>query len=122
MKTDLYDSKIDGRAIVDSAIEIDQELRQIIITKLPCASQEFFEIMTNCKSDFDRINKARTVVDLGAFVHNKVERAMDTGYFDKEIVKMTSGFQEGLRQVSFVCHYQRIMGDETRMDRSGELG
>ena len=99
MKTDLYDSKIDGRAIVDSAIEIDHELRQIIITKLPCASQDFFEIMTNCKSDFDRINKARTVVDLGAFVHNKVERAMDTGYFDKEIVKMTSGFQEGLRQV-----------------------
>ncbi len=28
MKTDLYDSKIDGRAIVDSAIEIDQELRK----------------------------------------------------------------------------------------------
>lgn len=90
---------INGNNLLESSVRVDEKSRKVFIGNLSVESPEFYEILRKCKTGVDRITKTKKVIDIGAFVHSKVERAMDTDYFDRRVVEMTHEFKKGLEEV-----------------------
>ncbi len=90
---------IDGRALIDSSVTLDNILRKIEINHLVVESPELFELLRKCESEFEQISETRKVIDIGAFVKSKVQMAVDTDYFDRRVSEMTGEFETGLEEV-----------------------
>jgi hypothetical protein len=90
---------MDGRALMDSSVTVDNILRKVEINYLVVESPELFELLRKCESEFEQISETRKVIDIGAFVKSKVQMAVDTDYFDRRVAEMTGEFETGLEAV-----------------------
>ena len=82
-----------GRAAV---IDVNQALRHITINRFETDSQELFETLARHDSNAARVTELKKVVDIGAFVKNRVQSAMDTDFVNRRVGEMTAEFNRGL--------------------------
>lgn len=100
MKANFNDKdSFNGRELLESSVSVDDIIRKIVINHLVVDSAELFELLRNCDTNIERIAETRKVIDIGSFVKNKVQMAVDTDYFDRRVSDMTGEFEKGLDTV-----------------------
>lgn len=100
MKTNFNDKDgFNGRELLESSVSVDDIIRKVVINHLVVDSPELFELLRKCDTNIERIAETRKVIDIGSFVKNKVQMAVDTDYFDRRVSDMTGEFEKGLDTV-----------------------
>lgn len=100
MKANFNDKDgFNGRKLLESSVSVDDIIRKVVINHLVVDSPELFELLRNCDTNIERIAETRKVIDIGSFVKNKVQMAVDTDYFDRRVSDMTGEFEKGIDTV-----------------------
>src|SRR5690606_427688 len=82
----------------DSSISLDEILFKVIINHLEIDNPDLFNQLIKIKSEPERINEIKKVIDIGSFVKSKVEMVMDTDFIEKRVAEMTNKFNLGVDQ------------------------
>ncbi|MCB0263261.1 MAG: hypothetical protein KDH98_08930 [Calditrichaeota bacterium] len=85
--------------IDESTLTIEPIFSRVFINSLTLENNELVQLLAKVEESEDRINEFKKIVDLGAFVKNKVQMFQDTDYLDRRISEMTNEFQSGIDQM-----------------------
>ncbi len=80
----------------ESSIILDELSKIVTIHKLQVENSDLYNLMDKKSDGVAKIIEMKKIIDLGVFVKNKVQMAVDTDYFDKRISEITLQFEAGL--------------------------